>query len=177
MKLIIIILVILIVLIILLYNDLIKSKLRCQNAFSSIDNQLKRRFDLLPNLIEVTKGYAKHERETLAEIINARNTNQNIESKANESEKISKNVTKLLALSESYPELKSNELFKNLQIELVGTEDKIAFARQYYNDCVERFNTKIKIFPNNLVASTLKYKEYEYFKASDKEKEIVKVEL
>ncbi|MGE5455592.1 MAG: LemA family protein [Ignavibacteriales bacterium] len=160
---------------IIMYNRFIKLNIRCNNAWSGIDNQLKRRNDLIPNLVNVTKGYAKYESETLEKIIEARSGS--ISEKAKQSEEISKNVNKLLALGESYPDLKANQLFLNLQIELTGTEDKIAYARQFYNDCVQYFNTTIMMFPNNIFAKMLKYKEREYFKVSDEEKENVSVKL
>ncbi len=174
--LIIIIILIIVFAIVLLYNHLIKLDMRCKNAFSQIDNQLKRRYDLIPNLVEVTKGYAAHERETLVNVVNQRNASSMSEL-AKESEVVSKNVKKLLAVAEGYPDLKANEVFKNLQIELTGTEDKIAFARQFYNDTVQHFNTAITVFPNNIMANILKLKEKEYFKVKDEEKEVVKVEL
>ena len=174
--LIIIIILLIVFAIVLLYNHLIKLDMRCKNAFSQIDNQLKRRYDLIPNLVEVTKGYAAHERETLVNVVNQRNASSMSEL-AKESEVVSKNVKKLLAVAEGYPDLKANEVFKNLQIELTGTEDKIAFARQFYNDTVQHFNTAITVFPNNIMANILKLKEKEYFKVKDEEKEVVKVEL
>lgn len=151
--------------------------IRCKNAWSQIDNQLKRRADLIPNLVEVTKGYAKHECETLVSVVNARNEAVSMSDMAKNSEEVSKNLKGLLMLGESYPDLKANELFKNLQIELTGTEDKIAFARQFYNDSVQQFNTAITVFPNNIMASIMKLKEREYFKVTDEEKREVKVEL
>ncbi len=171
------IVVVVLLIIVGLYNHLISMDNRCKNAWSQIDNQLKRRADLIPNLVEVTKGYAKHESETLVNIINARNKAYSMSDIAKNSEEVSKNLKNLLMLGESYPELKANELFKNLQIELTGTEDKIAFARQFYNDTVQHFNTSITIFPNNIMASIMKLKEKEYFKVSDEEKENIKVNL
>ena len=125
--------------------------------------------------MEVTKGYAKHESETLERIVLAR-TNS-ISEQAKQSEEVTKSLKSLLAVSESYPELKANELFKNLQIELTGTEDKIAYARQFYNDSVQHFNTAIMTFPNNLIASMFKFKEREYFEVSEEDKKVVKVQL
>ncbi len=171
------IVVVVLLIIVGLYNHLISMDNRCKNAWSQIDNQLKRRADLIPNLVEVTKGYAKHESETLVNIINARNNAYSMSDIAKNSEEVSKNLKNLLMLGESYPELKANELFKNLQIELTGTEDKIAFARQFYNDTVQHFNTSITIFPNNIMASIMKLKEKEYFKVSDEGKENIKVNL
>ena len=164
-----------IVLLIFLYNRIISLNLRCKNAWASIDNQLKRRADLIPNLVEVTKVYAKYESETLEKLVLARS--ESITDKARQSEEISKNLNKLLALTENYPELKASELFQNLQIELVGTEDKIAYARQFYNDTVQHFNTTIMMFPNNIFAKILKFEEKEYFKVSDEDKKRVDVQL
>lgn len=177
MKILIIVLIIIAIFIIFLYNYLIRLNIRCKNAWSQIDNQLKRRFDLIPNLIEVTKGYAKHERETLATIVNARNEAKTMSEIAKKSEEVSDGVKKLLALAENYPDLKANEVYKNLQIELTGTEDKIAFARQFYNDSVQHYNTAIQVFPNNILAKIMNYKEREYFKVNEDEKKLVKVEL
>lgn len=164
-----------VILFIILYNRIVSLNIRCNNAWASIDNQLKRRTDLIPNLVEITKGYAKHESETLEKIVQART--ESITEKAKQSEEVSNNLNKLLALSESYPELKANELFLNLQIELSGTEDKIAYARQFYNDSVQYFNTSIMMFPNNIIANMFKFKEKEYFKVSDDDKKRVDVKL
>ena len=177
MKIVLIILIVLIVLIILLYNHLVQLNIRCKNAWSQIDNQLKRRADLIPNLVEVTKGYAKHESETLVNVVNARVGANNLSEMAKNSEEVSASLNKLLMLSENYPDLKANELFKNLQIELTGTEDKIAFARQFYNDSVQHYNTAIMSFPNNILAKMMKYEEREYFKVLEEDKKLVKVEF
>lgn len=170
-----IIIIVILLLIIILYNYLVKMNIRCQNAWSQIDNQLKRRADLIPNLVEVTKGYAKYESETLKSIASLRASSMS--DKARLSEEVSNNLKQLLAVAENYPDLKANEVFKNLQIELTGTEDKIAFARQFYNDTVQHYNSAIMVFPNNIMAKILNYKEKEYFKVTDEEKKEVKVEL
>ena len=177
MIIVIIIIVIIVLAIILLYNHLVGLNIRCKNAWAGIDNQLKRRYDLIPNLVEVTKGYAIHERETLMEVIKARNDEGTMNERAKESEEVSNSVKKLLAVAENYPDLKANELFKNLQIELTGTEDKIAFARQFYNDSVQKYNTAIMSFPNNILAKMMNYKEKEYFQVDESEKQTVKVDL
>ena len=163
--------------IVVLYNYLVKLNIRCKNAWSQIDNQLKRRADLIPNLVEVTKGYAAYESQVLVDVVNARNQANSMSDLAKNTEEVSNNLKSLLALGENYPDLKANEVFKNLQIELTGTEDKIAFARQFYNDSVQHYNTAIMVFPNNIMAKMMKYKEKEYFQVSDSEKELVKVEL
>ena len=177
MTIVIIIIVIIVLALILLYNHLVGLNIRCKNAWAGIDNQLKRRYDLIPNLVEVTKGYATHERETLMEVIKARNDEGTMNERAKESEEVSNSVKNLLAVAENYPDLKANELFKNLQIELTGTEDKIAFARQFYNDSVQKYNTAIMSFPNNILAKMMNYKEKEYFQVDESEKQTVKVDL
>ncbi len=177
MKVLIIVLILIVVMIVILYNYLVRLNIRCNNAWSQIDNQLKRRFDLIPNLVEVTKGYAKHESKVLVDIVNARNQAKSLSELAKNSEDVTNNIKNLLALAEGYPDLKANEVFKNLQIELTGTEDKIAFARQFYNDSVQQYNTAITVFPNNILAKIMKYNEREYFKVKEDEKKLVKVEL
>lgn len=177
MKIIIIITVVIILSIILLYNHLVQLNIRCKNAWAQIDNQLKRRADLIPNLVEITKGYANYESQTLIGIVNDRNKAKTISQKAKNSQKVSNELNKLLMLSENYPDLKANKLFANLQIELTGTEDKIAFARQFYNDSVQHYNTAIMSFPNNILAKIMNYTKKEYFEVSEKDKQNVKVEL
>ena len=169
------IILIIIIVLVLLYNRIVSLNMRCKNAWASIDNQLKRRADLIPNLVELTKGYAKYESETLEKIVLARSAS--ITEKARQSEEISKSLNRLLALTENYPELKADKLFNNLQIELIGTEDKIAYARQFYNDTVQYFNTTIMMFPNNIFARILKFEEKEYFKVSEEDKKRVDVQL
>lgn len=165
---------------ILIYNRIINLNNRTKNAWSGIDNQLKRRNDLIPNLIETVKGYAAFEKETLKAVIDARKqmtSSTSIKEEAKASDDLSQALGSLFMLSESYPDLKANKSFERLQIELVGTEDKIAYARQFYNDSVQQFNDMILVFPNNIFAKYLKFTSKEYFKVSDKEKENVKVEF
>lgn len=175
MEYIIIIITILVVIFVLLYNKVVKQNIRCKNAFASIDNQLKRRSDLIPNLVNVTKGYMKYEAETLEKIVKLRN--ENINELAKTSNEISNNIKLMLAKAESYPDLKADEVFKKLQVELTGTEDKIAFARQFYNDCVQRYNTTIEVFPTNIIANIFKYTKYEYFKVSDDDRKEINIKL
>ena len=156
-----IILVVLLLLCFILYNRIIKLKLRCENAWASIDNQLKRRNDLIPNLVEVTKGYAKYECETLVELTKVRTNN--ISEESSKSDKISKNINKIFAVAEAYPDLKASELYKNLQLELIGTEDKIAYARQFYNDSVTMYNQKLQLFPSNIIAGMFNFQPRELF--------------
>lgn len=175
MEYIVIIITILIIILILIYNKVVKENLRCKNAFASIDNQLKRRSDLIPNLVEVTKGYMKYESETLEQITKVRS--ENINELAKNSKEISDKISLLLAKAESYPDLKASEVFKKLQVELVGTEDKIAFARQFYNDCVQKYNTTIEVFPTNMIAKIFNYKPNEYFKVTDEERKEINIKL
>ncbi len=170
--------VILAIIIIVIYNRLVMLNIRCKNGWSQIDNQLKRRNDLIPNLVEVTKGYAKHESETLEKIIESRSISGNdLEQIAVNSKQISNGISKLLLLGEAYPDLKANEVFMNLQIELTGTEDKIAYARQFYNDAVQLYNTSIQQFPSNLLAKLFKFKERQYFKVNEDERKNIEVKL
>ena len=175
MKYLAIIIVVLIIIFIILYNRIVKLNIRCKNAFASIDNQLKRRKDLIPNLVETTKGYMEYETKNLLKITEART--KNISELAQTSEEITKNIKMILATAESYPNLKANELFKNLQIELTGTEDKIAFARQFYNDCVQKYNTVIETFPTNIIANIFKYNKKEYFKITDEDRKEVNIKI
>ena len=175
MKYLIIVIILLIIVFILLYNKIIRQNMRCKNAFASIDNQLKRRNDLIPNLVEITKGYMKYETETLEKIVKIRS--ENINELAQISDNITNNVKTLFAKAENYPDLKANEIFKKLQIELTGTEDKIAFARQFYNDCVQSYNTTIETFPTNLIAKIFSFSKNEYFKATTEERKEVNIKL
>ena len=169
---------IILLIIIIIYNRLVMLNIRCKNGWASIDNQLKRRNDLIPNLVEVTKGYAKHESETLEKIVKARSiSGNNIDEIATNSKAISNGVNNLLAIAEQYPDLKANEVFMNLQIELTGTEDKIAYARQFYNDSVQLYNTAIEQFPSNILAKLFKFEQRQYFVVSDSEKQNVEVKL
>lgn len=168
-----------------IYNNLVSLRERVKNAWAQIDTQLKRRFDLIPNLIETVKGYASHEQETLENIIKARNAyndaNGSVEGSAEAEGMLNNTLKNLFALAESYPELKANENFKSLQIELSGTEDKIAYARQFYNDTVQKYNQSLLIFPNNFIVSLFgksKFEQVKFFEITDKqEKEPVKVQF
>ena len=139
------------------YNSLVSLKLRTENAWAQIDTQLKRRFDLIPNLVETVKGYAKHESETLEKVMEARNqyvnANGSVEEAAKAENMLEGAMKQLFAVAENYPDLKANQNFAALQVELTGTEDKIAFSRQFYNDTVQLYNEKLMVFPNNLVVS------------------------
>lgn len=169
--------------IIAVYNGLIRLKNRVDEAWSDIDVQLKRRYDLIPNLIETVKGYAAHERETLEKVVQARNVAMAAQSggdakKVAEAENaLSATLKSIFALSESYPDLKANQNFLELQRELTDTEDKIQAARRFYNGNVRDFNTKIQVFPNNIIAGMLKFVSREFFEAEEGEKENIKVEF
>jgi LemA protein len=161
------------------YNGLIKLKNRVDEAWSDIDVQLKRRYDLIPNLIETVKGYAKHEKETLENVIKARNSAMNTQGagKAKAENALSETLKSIFALSESYPDLKANQNFLQLQDELSDTENKIQASRRFYNTNVRDFNTKIQIFPNNMIAGMLKFTNRDFFEADKAEKENVKVKF
>jgi len=175
-----IILGILVLYIILAYNSLIRLKLRIDNAWSQIDVQLKRRYDLIPNLIETVKGYAKHEKTVFENVTKARASMlkaDTLPKKAQAENMMSSALKSIFAVAENYPQLKANENFKLLQEELAGTESKIAYSRQFYNDNVMSFNTSIQTFPKSIIASIFNFKEREFFKTEGKEKEVVKVKF
>lgn len=162
------------------YNKLVNARNKVENQFSQVDIQLKRRADLIPNLVETVKGYAKHEKETFTEVIEARNKAVNagsVNEKIEANNELTGALNKLFALAEAYPELKANENFLQLQNDLKDTEDKITYARQFYNDSAMGFNNLVQMFPSNIVASMFGFKKFEYFKAEEKEKETPKVEF
>ena len=162
------------------YNGIVSKHEAVKSSLSDLDVMLQRRADLVPNLVSTVKGYASHETEIINKVTDARtklvNANS-MEEKSNANNELSDSLNALMVVVENYPDLKANEIFKNLQIELTGTEDKIAFARQFYNDTVQHYNTAIMVFPNNIMANIMKYKEREYFKVDENEKQVVKVEL
>ena len=176
-----IVVIVLILAVVGMYNSLVRSKLRVDNAWAQIDTQLKRRFDLIPNLVETVKGYAKHESETLEKVIAARNsyTAATTETaKAEADNMLTNSLKSIFALSESYPELKANENFASLQSELTTTEDKIAYSRQFYNDAVQMYNTQIMVFPKNIIANMFGFKEKTFFEVKDEaQREAVKVQF
>lgn len=156
------------------YNSLISLRNRKDDQFSQIDVQLKRRADLIPNLVETVKGYAKHESKTLEDVIKARNTYttaHTVDEKVKASGEITSALNKLFALSESYPDLKANTNFMSLQNDLKDTEDKISMARQFYNDTVLTYNNKVEHVPSNIVANMGGFKKGEFFQIDEKEKE------
>ncbi|MEY2434621.1 MAG: LemA protein [Acidimicrobiaceae bacterium] len=160
------------------YNGLVRLRNRVDNAWAQIDVQLKRRYDLIPNLVETVKGYAAHERQTLEAVIQARNMAMSAQGPAQQAQAenmISGALKSLFALSEAYPDLKANQNFLNLQEELTGTEGRIAYARQFYNDTVQRYNTKIQTFPSVLIAGAMHFTPREYFEVEDTAREAVQV--
>lgn len=164
-----------------IYNGLVSHRNRYRNAFAQIDVQLKRRHDLIPNLVETAKGYMEHERETLEAVIQARNAAESARTAATSSPGSDASIQqlaaaeaglggtlgRLFALSENYPELRSNENMLQLQEELTSTESKVAFARQAYNDAVMNFNNKLEMFPSNIVANMFKFVPATLFEVSD----------
>jgi LemA protein len=172
------IVVLLAIYVIVTYNGLVSLRNRIENAWAQIDVQLKRRYDLIPNLVETVKGYASHERETLEAVIQARNAGMAAETpreQAQAENMITGALKSLFALSEAYPDLKANQNFLELQEELTGTEGRIAYARQFYNDTVYRYNTKIQSFPANTIAGMFRFTEREYFEADDESRGPVRV--
>ena len=162
------------------YNKLVNARNKVDNQFSQVDIQLKRRADLIPNLVETVKGYAKHEEGTLTAVIEARNkavSANSINEKVDANNELTGALNKLFALSEAYPELKANENFMSLQNDLKETEDKITYARQFYNDSAMGFNNLVEMFPSNIVAGIFNFKKYEFFKALEEEKEAPKVKF
>ena len=154
------------------YNGLIQSRNKVKNAWSQIDVQLQRRFDLIPNLIESVKGYMGHEEGVLTKVTELRSSWANattVSEKAALDDELSGALKTIMAISENYPDLKANQNFSELQEELRNTENKIAYARQFYNDSVTMYNTKLQMFPTNIVAAIFSFKEEELFKTESEE--------
>ena len=165
---------------ILSYNGLVRTRTRAQEAYSDIDVQLKRRYDLIPNLVESVKGYASHEKTVFEDVTNARAMAMQATgpAKAAAENQLSQTLKSLVAVAENYPELKANENFLSLQNELTDTEDKIQAARRFYNGMVRDLNAKIQMFPSNLIASTVNFKPMDFFgDLSDVEKAPVQVKF
>jgi LemA protein len=166
--------------VVITYNGLVSMRNRIENAWAQIDVQLKRRYDLIPNLIETVKGYAAHERDTLENVVRARNmamSAQGPQDQAAAENMITGALKSVFALQEAYPDLKANQNFLNLQEELTGTEGRIAYARQFYNDSVFSYNTKIQSVPSNLIANQFSFDEREYFEVDDASRENVQVDF
>ncbi len=178
------ILIIVLVLIVLwaisVYNSLIALRNRVKDQWAQIDVQLKRRFDLIPNLVETVKGYTKHESETLEAVIKARNTYVSAtvpEEQMKADGELTKAISKLFALTESYPDLKANTNFQALQQELTETESKIAAARQFYNDTVMVYNNKVSMVPSNIIAGLFKFNKEAFFEVNETERQNVQVKF
>lgn len=162
------------------YNGFVVLKTRIQEALSGIDVQLKRRADLIPNVVETVKGYAKHEKGVFTEVTKARTALMGAQSpkeKAEANNVLSGALKSLFAVAEAYPELKANTNFQDLQRQLEDTEDKVAYSRQFYNSNVLDFNTKIQMFPSNLIANAFAFKVFEFFEAEEEAKKSVKVKF
>lgn len=171
--------------IVMMYNGLITSRNRVQEALSDIDVQLKRRYDLIPNLVETVKGYMTHERETLVKLTEARTKAMQVHDTAGASLKereaaenmLAGTLKTLFAVTENYPELKASQNFLQLQDEISDTENKIQASRRFYNGNVRDFNTKIQTFPTNIFAGMLNFKAYEFFQAAEAERANVQVKF
>ena len=160
------------------YNNFIKLKNMVKEAFATMDVYLKKRWDLIPNIVETVKGYAKHEENTLKEVVELRNSSYDSMSddeKVKANQKISKDINKIMLLAESYPDLKASTNFQDLSRELSKVEEDIANSRKYYNGVVEMFNNKVEMFPSNIFAKLFGYKTKEMFETDEQERENIKV--
>jgi len=175
------IVVIIAITLIVIYNKLVTLRQRVQNAWSQIDVQLQRRFDLIPNLVETVKGYMAHEKDTLTKVTELRASwadAKTVEDKAKLEGELSNTLKTIMAVAENYPNLKADQSFNNLQAELSDTENKISYSRQFYNDTVTIYNTKLETFPSNLVASMFGFKASTLFNVESEEaKKAVKVQF
>lgn len=176
-----IVFILLILFVITIYNKLIQSRNKVSNAFAQIDTQLQRRFDLIPNLVETVKAYATHEKEAFENIAAARSGYMNahsLEDKINADNMLTSTLKTLFSVVENYPDLKANTNFMQLQTDLKGTEDKIAFSRQFYNDTVLKYNDTLSVFPNNIIAGMFNFKEGTFYKIdNDDAKQAPKVQF
>lgn len=166
--------------VILIYNSLVVLRNRIKEAASSIDVQLKRRADLIPNLVETVKGYAKHERGIFENVSKARSallSAKGMKEKAQADNMLTETLKSLFAVAENYPELKANQNFLELQRQLEDTEDKIAYARQFYNSVVLEYNNRIQVFPSNIIANMFGFKSEEFFDAGEEERKKVEVKF
>jgi LemA protein len=175
------IIVLLVFILVGLYNRLVTLRNRAENAWSQIDVQLKRRIDLIPNLVETVKGYARHEKETLERVIQARsalvNAGGNVQAQAQADNLLTGALRSLFAVAEAYPDLKANQNFMMLQEELSGTESKIAYARQFYNDTVLQYDNALEMFPTNVLGGMFGFQPRAYFEAPAADREPVKVQF
>jgi len=163
-----------------MYNSLVTLKAQIEEAWSQIDVQLKRRTDLIPNLVESVKGYAKHEKSVFENVTKARSSlmkAETPETMAKANDQLTGALKSLFAVAESYPQLRANENFLQLQKELSDTEDKVAYSRQFYNSNVMDYNVKVRLFPNSIIANAFNFKEQAFFTATDEERKNVKVQF
>lgn len=176
-----VVLVVLAIIVIALYNGLVTARQKVKNAWSQIDVQLQRRFDLIPNFVEAVKGYMTHEKDTLTKVTELRTSwagASTVEEKAELNNQLSNTLKTIMAVSENYPDLKANQNFLDLQEELRNTENKISFSRQFYNDTVTMYNTKLEVFPSNIIANMFGFKSETLFAAeSDEARKNVKVDF
>ena len=176
-----IVIAVVVVAVILMYNGLVQSKKKVENAWGQIDIQLQRRFDLIPNLVEAVKGYMQHEEETLTKVTELRTSwanAQTVSEKADLENQLSGALKTIMAVSENYPDLKANQNFNTLQEELRSTENKISYARQFYNDTVTMYNTKLQVIPTNIIAGMFNFQPEELFKTTSEEaRQNVKVDF
>ncbi len=167
-----IIIVAIIIAIIAIYNSLVTLRQRVKNAWSQIDVQLQRRFDLIPNLVETVKGYMEHESDVLTKVTELRSSWANaktVDEKAKLDNQLSESLKTIMAVAEGYPDLKANQNFSELQTELTNTENKISYSRQFYNDTVTRYNTKLELFPSNIIASIFNFKVEDLFEVDNQD--------
>ena len=166
------IIVVIVIAIISMYNSLVKSRIKVDNAWSQIDVQLQRRFDLIPNFVETVKGYMTHEKETFEKITSLRSSwsdAKTVSEKASLDSELSNTLKTIMAVSENYPDLKANQNFSELSEELRNTENKISFSRQFYNDTVTMYNTKLEVFPSNIIAGMFNFKPRDLFETENDE--------
>ena len=175
------IVVIIIIAIISMYNSLVTMRQRVKNAWSQIDVQLQRRFDLIPNLVETVKGYMEHEADVLTKVTDLRSSwaeAKTVDEKAKLDNQLSESLKTIMAVAENYPDLKANQNFSELQTELTNTENKISYSRQFYNDTVTRYNIKLETFPSNVIASVFNFKSENLFEVDNQEaRQNVKVDF
>ena len=167
-----IIIAVLVIIVIAMYNNLVRLRQKVKNSWSQIDVQLQRRFDLIPNLVETVKGYMEHEEGVLTKVAELRTSWANagsVAEKASLDNELSGALKTIMAVSENYPELKANQNFSELSEELRNTENKISFSRQFYNDTVTKFNTKMELFPSNIIAGIFGFKQKDLFTAENEE--------
>ena len=175
------IVVIIIIAIIAMYNSLVTMRQRVKNAWSQIDVQLQRRFDLIPNLVETVKGYMEYEADVLTKVTDLRSSwaeAKTVDEKAKLDNQLSESLKTIMAVAENYPDLKANQNFSELQTELTNTENKISYSRQFYNDTVTRYNIKLETFPSNVIASVFNFKSENLFEVDNQEaRQNVKVDF